>query len=116
MQDGAELRTVERIRQHKVREAEIILLAEPDDENAFTLLRHKCLRIDDLPVDLIPEFDKRAVDNLERPALVVIDQILDVLQQKGAGPVMLDNLRNIEEQRALRLVKKAMRPVERVFF
>ncbi|KAJ1551867.1 Alpha/beta hydrolase domain-containing protein 11, partial [Cladochytrium tenue] len=72
---------------------DVELLCERLGIETLALLGHKALGVDDLPVDLIAQLLRQgAMDHLERPPPVVIDQILDVLQQEGPRPVMLDDL------------------------
>lgn len=47
--------------------------------------------------------------------LVVRDKVLDVLQQKGTWPLLLDDAGDIEEQGALRFASEAMCFAERIF-
>lgn len=115
MKDGSEFRTVQRVRQFKIGKCEIIFLAEADNEDALPLLRYKRLGVYDLPMHLVAKFLEGPVDDLERPSLVMIDKILDVLQQESLRLVMLDDLGDIEKQGALCLIKKPVWTVKRVF-
>jgi hypothetical protein len=79
------------------------------------MLRHPAARIDHAPVDGVAEFlREHFTDHTERAALVVADKIADVLQKDRGWLVMLDDARHLEEQRALRITCKAVRPAERV--
>ena len=55
-------------------------------------------------------------DHGERPAAVMAQQVLDVLEHEGLGLVMADDPRHVEEQGALRLVCETVGAVQGVFF
>ena len=75
------------------------------------VLRQEVFGIDHADVELIAEFVlKRPPDDLERSAFVMVLQVLDVLEQKSRRAVRVDDPRDVKEQRALRLVLKAMLP------
>ena len=78
------------------------------------MLRHKVLRIDHPSIDRIAKFLERTHDHFKSLAFVVTLQVLDVLEQKRFGSMMFQHSDHIEEQRALRLTRKAMLSPQRV--
>lgn len=81
------------------------------------MLRHHALRVNNRRVEVISEgVGERVLDDLKRPALIVVFEVLHVLQHKRGGLVALDDFRQRKEQVALLLVVKAMRLAEAQFF
>lgn len=79
------------------------------------MLRHETLPVDHLAVDLVAEFlAQHLQDGGEGLALVVRDQVLDVLQQERLRFLLGDDARHVVEQRALRGAFEAVRTAERV--
>lgn len=72
------------------------------------MLRNEALGVDDLRVHVVAEIAKGIHDHEERLSLVVATQVLDVLEHKGLGLVVLDDVGQMEEQVALLLVVEAM--------
>ena len=97
------------------RELEVTPRFEPNQEDALAVLRHHFLRVDHLPIDLIPEgVGQRVVNDLEGAALVVPDEVLHVLQHEGARLVVVENVGDGEEEVALFLVREAVLAAEAV--
>ena len=66
------------------------LLPEPDEEDAFAVLRHDALGVYDAMVNVVAErVGQRIVDDLKRAALVVPGEVLDVFQHEGVGLVVV---------------------------
>ena len=108
-------RTTERIRYNYFVKREIISLAEPNDENPLTVLGNPRSRIDNPPVDVIAEFPgEHIMNHAERSALIVINKILDIFENKSRGLEIANHPRHFVEKRTLRLACKTVRPVERV--
>ena len=70
---------------------------------------------DDAVLDRVTEVVLQHVhDCRKRPTLVMAPQVPDILQQKHLGLVVLDDLGNIVEERALCIVEEPVRPAESV--
>ncbi len=96
-------------------EREAGVLLEADDEDPLPMLGHEAAGVDHSPLDVIPQLvGERRPDDLKRPALVMVDEVLDVLEDERLRAVVLDNPRNVEKQRALSLACETMRASERV--
>ncbi len=68
------------------RELERAPRLEPDEEDALTVLRHHFLRVDHLPMDLIPEgVGQGVVDDLEGAALVMRTRCFTFSSTKAGG-------------------------------
>ena len=105
VEDGFELWPFRR----KFRELERAPFAKADEEDAFAVLRHNALRIYDAVVDVVFQvFGQRLVNDAERLTFVVPDEVLDVLQHKGVGPVVVNQFGQLEEEVALFLVLEAV--------
>src|SRR5690606_12637108 len=99
-----------------VGEAEALILAEADDENSLAMLGRPVAAVDDTEVDRIAEFfGQDVLDGLEGLALVMADEVADVLEQEGRRAMVGDDARDIIEQRALGLVLEPVRPPQRIF-
>src|SRR5581483_6003589 len=94
----------------------IRLVPEADDVNALAVLGHERHRVNDLRLRhvIAQVFAQRLHDHGERAPAVVVLQIPDVFEQEGARPFARDDPGDVEKQRALRGMLKAMRPAERV--
>ncbi len=91
-------------------------LAKSDDKNALSMLRDEVLRVDHLIVNRVAELlFEHVTDHPKGVALVVTDEVLDVLEKERARPLRLKDAGHVEEQRSLRLAREAMRPSEGVF-
>ncbi|MNZ88641.1 hypothetical protein D3C78_1075370 [compost metagenome] len=96
-------------------EVERHVLAEAHDEDAFAVLGHPVLRVDNPVVDVITQLVPQGFhDGLEGAALVVPLQVLHVLQQESSRAVVRDDTGHVEEQGALRLVLEAVGAAQRV--
>jgi hypothetical protein len=93
----------------KFRELERAPFAKADEGNALAMLRHDAPRIYDPVMDVVFQvFGQRLVNDAEGPALVVPHEVLDILQHKGVGPVVVNQFRQLEEEVALFLVLEAV--------
>jgi len=61
-------------------------------------------------------FGQLAFDDIKGPALVVAFEVFHVLQQERGRPVVHQDAKDIEKQRTLRLIIKAMRTSEGILF
>ena len=94
------MRDIERI------EIKIIVFTKTDNEDAFAVLGHKALRINNAILDVIAKFfGQSAADNIKGLAAIMADKVFDVFEQKGLGLVILDDPGDIEEQRPPRYTK-----------
>jgi len=101
----------------ELREFKRAPLLEADEKDAFAVLRHHALRVNDGRVQMVAQrVGERVINDLKCPALVVTFEILHVLQHKRGGLVVFDDFRQREEQVALLLVVKAVRLAEAQFF
>ena len=80
---------------------ERVVLAEADDDGALALLGHaEVPAIEDGPVNVVAEGAQLTQDGGKRPPLVMADQVTDVLQEKPARALVLEDLHDPEEQGA----------------
>ena len=110
-EDAFELRPFRR----KFRELKCAAFLEADEENAFAVLRHDALRIDDLRINLVAQRSSACHDDLKRAALVVAEEVFDVFQHEGGGPVVVDDFGEREKEVALFLVLEAVLAAEADF-
>jgi hypothetical protein len=88
--DGFKLRPLRR----EFREFKRAPFLEADEKDAFAMLRHHALRVNDGCVQMVAErVGERGVNDLKRPALVVALEVLHVLQNERGGLVELDDFR-----------------------
>ena len=73
------------------------------------MLGPEVLAIDDLREDIIPELHERALDDPKGAALVMGQEVLDVLKQEGLWTLGLQDAADVKEQCALCFIRKAMR-------
>ena len=103
-------------RQRQRIEIECDRFAEADDEDALAVLRDEVRAVYDAVVDVVAKVvGQGAADDVEGAAFVVRDEVLDVLQQKGARAFRFDDARHVEEQRALRFAGETVRFAQRIF-
>ena len=117
MQDGGQLRTAVRGGNPQVLHSEVEVrgIPEADDDRALAVLGDEALGIDDPLVDRVLEFVLQGVlDDLEGAALVVPEQVLDVLEDEGPRPVVGEDPGDVEEERALGAAEEAVRAAEGV--
>ena len=111
-EDGFELRPVCR----EFREFKPASFLEADKKDTFAVLRHDAPGINDLIINGVAErLGQRVVHDLKRAALVVAAEVLHVLQHKRLGPVVINDVREGEEEVALFLVLEAVLLAEAQF-
>ncbi|CAM2160959.1 hypothetical protein PT2222_90176 [Paraburkholderia tropica] len=90
-------------------------LAKSGDDDALAMLRREMAAVDHAVMHVVAEFVTQDLKNyVEGAALVVRQQVLDVLQQKGGRPLFGDDARHVEKERALRGALETVRTAERV--
>lgn len=86
-------------------------------EDTFAVLRYDSSRIDDLEIDGVAEgLGQSVVDDLKRPALVVVPEVLDVFQNERGRFVIFEYVGDLKKEVALLVVVKAMLPAKAKFF
>src|SRR5690606_849970 len=117
MQDAANLRSVLKCGEVQIVPTELHWIPKADDDDAFAVLRHEMLAVDDLVVNVVAKLVPEHVeDGGEGAPLVMARQVFAVLQQESFRLLPVDDPRDIEKKCALRDVRKAVRPTQRVLF
>src|SRR5205085_10093089 len=99
------------------RKLEIVRIPESNDIDALSMLGYEASGIEHLISDVISELVcKRSQYYLECSSPIVIQEILHVLQKERSRPARRDDPGDFEEQRALCIVREAMRIPEGVVF
>src|SRR5262249_32470254 len=113
LQDAAEFGPLTLGRDAQGRKVERRRIAEAHKEDSFAALGDPRLRADDAVLDVIAQLVGQYVDYSRKgTATVMALQVLDVFQNERGGPVKGNNLRSIEEQRALGIAEKSMRAAQ----
>lgn len=94
----------------------IMRFPETDQKDAFAVLRHDALCINDLVINGVTQrFGQGVVNDFKCPALVVVSEIFDILQNERGGLMVFENVGNLEKEVALLLVVKAVLPAKAQF-
>jgi hypothetical protein len=81
------------------------------------VLRDNGFRINDFVIDRIAEcFGQCVVDDLECAAFVVALEVLYILQDEGNGPVIFEDISDLEKEIALSFILKAVLAPKLSFF
>ena len=102
----------QRIGHSKSSKVKSCLLAEADDEDAFAVLRHPRLRIDDPPRDVVAELslsERRRMTSKVSAAWSWLTRFFTFSKQESLRPVMAMMRAMSKEQRSLRLAGEAVR-------
>src|ERR1051325_9545000 len=95
IENAAEFRTFS----GKFRKFKIARGPEADEEDAFAVLWHHALRVDDFLVNAVAEFlGECAVDDFERAPFVVPQQVLHVFQHERGRLVMVQDGGDVERK------------------
>ena len=91
-------------------------VTKSDDDDPFTVLRHKVPAINDFVENLITQIVAQgAMNHVEGSPFVMRLQVFYVLQHEGAGTLFGDDSCNVKEQGALGFVGKSVRPAKGIF-
>ena len=114
MEDGGETGSVDG--ELEIGKIEAGGLAKANEENALAVLGDEMSGIDDAGLDAVAEFLPEGVaDDTEGIALIVADEVLDVLQKEGLGALCGDDAGYIEKESPLGGALEAVGAPESVF-
>ena len=91
---------------------EVFCIAESDDVDAFTVLRDVAVfgGVEDTVIDVVAERLERLGDNLDRAAIVVRQEVLDVLEEGSSRLLGIEDAGKLEEEAASPLLVMAALP------
>src|SRR5690606_24879305 len=92
-----------------------VFIAESDNKNPLPVLWHQTFSVYYLPVQIVPQLIfQRVMHHAKSIAPVMIYKVFHVFQQKGGGPLMRYDPRDIKKQGTLRFAGKSMVAPKRV--